>query len=354
MTTSIEAPVPTADPAVRSIVAGRGAGRWSVLLALVGVLLVACVLSIAVGARPIAITRVWDALTSFDPAVEDHLVVRELRIPRTLLGILVGVALGVAGAVMQGLTRNPLADPGLLGINAGAALAVVAGLTFFGVQSTLGLTWFAFGGAAIAGLAVYVLGSVGAGRATPVKLAIVGAAIAALLTSITTAILLIDNVSLDQFRFWAVGSLAGRDLSVVAGAAPFVLAGVVLALVVARGLDGLAMGEDTAVALGQRVALVRILGALAVVLLCGAATAAAGPIVFVGLVVPHLARALTGPDHRRLLAFAAVLGAILLLTADVVGRVVVRPSELEVGVVTAFVGAPVFIAFVRKRRLSEL
>jgi iron complex transport system permease protein len=201
---------------------------------------------------------------------------------------------------------------------------------------------------------VYVLGSIGAGRATPVKLAIAGAALAAMLTSITTALLLLDNATLDQFRFWAVGSLAGRDLGVVVQSAPFVVVGSICAFVTARGLDGLALGEETALALGQRVAFVRALAALAVVLLCGAATAAAGPIIFVGLVVPHIARALTGPEHRRLLPFSMVMGAILLLSADVIGRVLVRPSELEVGVVTALVGAPVFIAFVRRRRLVEL
>jgi len=222
------------------------------------------------------------------------------------------------------------------------------------VGSVLGTAWFALGGAAVAGLTVYVLGSAGRGGATPVKLAIAGAAMSALMGSITAALLLLDAATLDQYRFWAVGSVAGRDMEVVAALAPFVLVGSLLALGSCRALDSMALGEDAARGLGQRVGLVRAIAAASVVLLCGASTAAAGPIWFVGLVVPHAARSLAGPAHRWLLPYSLLLGAALLTIADTVGRMVVRPGELEVGVVTAFLGAPVFIAFVRRRRIAEL
>jgi iron complex transport system permease protein len=275
-------------------------------------------------------------------------------VSRTLLGLTVGAALGLAGAVMQGVTRNPLADPGLLGVNAGAALAIVSGLYFFGITSSSSYVWFAFVGAAVAGVVVYALGAMGRGGATPVKLAIAGAAVSALMASLTSAMLLLDSATLDQYRFWAVGSIAGRELDVLWGVLPFILLGIAIALLLGRELNGLALGEDVARSLGQRVGLVRLGAAASVVLLCGGATAAAGPIWFVGLTVPHVARALTGPDHRWLLPYSMLIGAVLLTLADVIGRVLVRPGELEVGIVTAFLGAPVFIAFVRRRRIAEL
>jgi iron complex transport system permease protein len=343
--------VAPARPRVRS--PRRGAAGWG-LLALVLLLALAAALSIAVGAKSIPLRVVRDALLSYDAAIDDHVIVRELRVPRTLLALAVGAALGLAGAVMQGVTRNPLADPGLLGVSAGAALGVVVSIFFFSIASVLGFVWFAFVGAGIAGAVVYGLGSVGRGGATPVKLAIAGAAVSALLASFTAAFLILDSASLDQYRFWAVGSIAGRDLAVLVRVLPFLVVGAALALASARSLNGLALGEDVARSLGQRVGWVRAVAAAAVVLLCGAATAAAGPILFVGLTVPHVARAVSGPDHRWLLPYSMLIGAILLLVADVLGRVLVRPGELEVGIVTAFVGAPVFIAFVRRRRIAEL
>lgn len=310
--------------------------------------------SVAIGAKPISLGTVLDALVGYRPTIEDHLIVRELRIPRTVLGLSIGAALGLAGAVMQGITRNPLADPGLLGINAGAALAVVVSIFAFGITSVFGQVWFAFVGAAIAGVVVYALGAIGRGGATPVKLAIAGAALSALLGSFTAALLLLDEATLDQYRFWAVGSLAGRDLDVALQVLPFLALGAGIAIACSRSLNGLALGDDVARSLGQRVGVVRALAAGSVVLLCGAATAAVGPIWFVGLTVPHVARSITGPDHRWLLPYSMAIGALLLLAADIVGRVIVRPGELEVGIVTAFVGAPVFIAFVRRRRIAEL
>ncbi len=324
------------------------------LLVLVGLGLLATAASIAVGAKSMPLSHAWDAVFHYDASREDHLIVRELRVPRTLLALLVGAALGLAGAVMQGVTRNPLADPGLLGVNAGAALFVVIGISQFGIADTSGLVWFALVGAGAAGAFVMVLGSMGRGGATPVKLAIAGAALSALMASFTSALLLLDSATLDVYRFWAVGSVAGREGATVAAVAPFIGVGIVLALLTGRALNGLALGEDVARSLGQRVGYVRAISALSVVLLCGGATAAAGPIWFVGLTVPHVVRSITGPDHRWLLPYSMLVGAIFLTAADVIGRVIVRPGELEVGIVTAMVGAPIFIAFVRPRRIAEL
>lgn len=319
-----------------------------------GLVVAAGLASIAVGAKSMPWSHAVDALFSYDPTLEDHLIVRELRIPRTVLALSIGASLGTAGAVMQGVTRNPLADPGLLGVNAGAALFVVLGLSQFGMTSTFSLVWLALAGAALAGGFVYLLGGMGRGGATPVKLAIAGAAMSALMASITSALLLLDSATLDTFRFWAVGSVAGRDLEVAWSVLPFLAVGMVLALGSGRSLNGLALGEDVATSLGQRVGLVRAVAATSVVLLCGASSAAAGPIWFIGLTVPHVVRSITGPDHRWLLPFSALVGAVFLTAADVLGRIIVRPGELEVGIVTAAIGAPVFIAFVRRRRIAEL
>ena len=328
----------------------KGAGVVAAA-AVLGVVLFA---SIAYGSKTIELGTVVDAFTSYDATNNDHLIIRSLRVPRTLVGLGVGAALGLAGAVMQGVTRNPLADPGIFGVEAGAALAVVVGIYVFGIGSLTGYVWFAFAGAAVASVVVYGLGSLGRGGATPVKLALAGAAMAALLSSLTSAILIIDVETLDQFRFWAVGSLAGRDGAVVAQVAPFLVVGALLALASARGLNTLALGDDVARSLGQRVHLARGLSALAVIVCSGAAVAAAGPIGFIGLTIPHVARAICGPDYRWIMPWAIVLGPILLLGADIVGRMVARPGELQVGIVTAFIGAPFFIALVRRRKLAEL
>ncbi len=323
------------------------------LLVATGVLLLVVLCSVAFGSKPISLGTVWQALVDADGS-NDHLIVRSLRVPRTLLGLGVGMALGLAGALMQGVTRNPLADPGLLGVDAGAALAVVIAIYTLDVTALTGYVWFAFAGAGLASMVVYLLGSLGRGGATPVKLALAGAALSALLGSLTSAVLLLDLATLDQFRFWVVGSLAGRDAEIVAQVAPFLAVGIVLALLSARSLNTLALGDDVARSLGQRVHLARGLAALAVVILCGAATAAAGPIAFVGLTVPHVARAICGPDYRWILPWSLVLAPTLLLSADVVGRVIARPGEVQVGILTAFLGAPFFIALVRRRKLADL
>jgi iron complex transport system permease protein len=334
--------------------AARSARLFAGLLACSGVLVLVTLAGIAVGAKAIPLSTVIDAIFSYDPANADEVIVRTLRVPRVIVGLLVGAALGAAGTMMQGLTRNPLADPGILGVNAGAALLVVIGIYWFGATSLLGYVWFGFAGAAVASLLVYALGSLGREGATPVKLALAGASLTALLGSITTAILLLDVDTLDQFRFWIVGSLAGRTSTVAASVAPFVAVGLVLALACSPMLNTLALGDDVARGLGQRIGWSRAMGALCIVLLCGAATAAAGPIAFVGLAVPHVARAITGPDYRWLMLYSIVIAPILLIGADIIGRVIARPGEVQVGIVTAFLGAPVFIYLVRRQRISTL
>jgi iron complex transport system permease protein len=310
-------------------------------------------LSISVGARPVALHRVWSLLVAPDGSA-DAIVVHDLRVPRTVLGLLVGSALGVAGALMQALTRNPLADPGLLGINAGAATAIVLAVALLGVTSATGYIWFGFAGAAAAAVLVYGIGAQGRSGATPVRLALAGTAVTAALTAIVNGIVVLDTSVLERYRFWLVGALGGHDADTVWQIAPFMVVGLVLALALARPLNALALGDEAGRALGAHVGRTRAAGAVAVTLLCGAATAAAGPIVFVGLTVPHVARAICGPDQRWVLPYSAVLAPTFLLAADVLGRVVGRPGELEVGIVTALLGGPVFVALIRRRRIAQL
>ena len=346
----------TTPTAARRVPDREGArGRTApVLLLTAGVVVLLSLASLAVGARSVPTSTVLEALTHYDPTSTDQLVVVTSRLPRTVLGLLVGAAVGLAGCAMQGVTRNPLADPGILGVNGGAALAIVLGISVFGVTDAAGYVWFAFGGAAVASVLVYTVAALGREGATPVKLALAGAALTAFFGAITTALLLRDQQAFDQFRFWQVGSLNGRDLGVTAAVLPFLVVGGLLALVLGRGLNTLALGDDVARGLGARVGLIRVATALAVVLLCGAATAAAGPVGFVGLTIPHVARALVGTDYRRILPTSMLLGPVLLLTADVVGRVIARPGEVQVAIVTALLGAPVFVVLVRRHRLAGL
>jgi len=309
-------------------------------------LLLICVLSLAIGALPLSPAMVWHGLT--DPASTAYPVVHQLRLPRTLLGLLAGIALGLAGAVMQALTRNPLADPGLLGVNAGASAAVVTATAFLGVGSIGGYIWFALAGAALVSVLIYVIG--GGGTSTPVRLALAGTAVSAALYSYVAGVELLDTDALDRMRFWTVGSLADADPKTVARITPFVLVGIVLALCSAKPLNALAFGDEAATALGGRPALTRVVAICAIVLLCGSATAACGPIVFVGLMIPRLAARIAGPDLRWVLPYSAVLGPVLLLGADILGRVLVRPAELEVGILTAVIGGPVFLFTVAGRR----
>jgi iron complex transport system permease protein len=335
--------------APRPLQARRVAG----LAAAGAALLVAVALSVAVGARSIPLGDVWQAIWQ-GGASDAAVIVHDLRLPRTALGLLVGAALGVSGALMQGMTRNPLADPGLLGVAAGAAAAVVTATALLGPADPIEYVWFAFAGAAAGAALVYGVGAVGRGGATPIRLAVAGMAVSLTLTAYVQGLILLDPETLNSFRFWQLGTLAGHPASVNTQIAPFVIFGLALALLLGRSLNALGLGEDASRSLGSRPARTRALGALAVTLLCGAATAAAGPIVFLGLAIPHVARAIAGPDHRWTIAYSLLLAPAALLLADVAGRLVQRPGELEVGIVTAVVGAPVFIAIVRRRRIPHL
>jgi iron complex transport system permease protein len=318
-------------------------------LVLGSALLLGCVLaSLGLGARPVPVDDVLAAFLAFDGS-PDQIAVRALRLPRTVVALLVGVALGVAGVLMQGLTRNPVADPGLLGVSAGAALGVVAAVTLMGVASAAGYVWFALVGALVAGLAVFYV-SARSRRAPVTTLVLAGAAVSTTLGSVSASILAVDQQTLDQYRFWAVGSLQGRELPVAVALAPVMVCGLLLAAVAAPGLDAVALGDDVARTLGRKVGLTYLLAGTSVVVLTGAAVAAAGPIAFVGLVVPHLVRPFAGARHGWLLLYAALCAPALVLAADVLGRLVVRPAELPVGIVLALVGAPFLIWMVRRDR----
>ncbi|GLW46295.1 iron ABC transporter permease [Streptomyces sp. NBRC 14336] len=328
----------------------RRAIRSLGLLLSVGILVLVALASIAIGAKDLSLAQVWHGLFQDSGTYSD--VVVDDRVSRTALGLLAGAALGLAGAVLQALTRNPLADPGLLGLNAGASAAVVTAISFFGVTSMTGYIWFAFFGAAAVGALVWFLG--GSRGATPVRLALAGTAISAALYGYLQAVMISDDAALGRMRFWTVGSLSAATDSTIKQVLPFLAAGMLLALALARPLNAMAMGDDTAKALGANLNRTRALSMLAATVLCGAATAACGPIVFVGLMVPHVVRSFTGPDLRWILPYSAVLSPVLLLGADVIGRIVARPAEVQVGIITAIIGGPVFILLVRRRRTAQL
>ncbi|WP_405896261.1 iron ABC transporter permease [Streptomyces sp. NBC_00727] len=320
------------------------------LLAGAAMLLAAVLLSLMVGSRQVAPGDALQALFH-DGGSEDAQVVRALRVPRTVVGVLAGAALALAGTVMQGITRNPIAEPGILGVSQGASVGVVTAIAFFGVHSLNGYVWFAFAGAALAGVGVYAVASGGRGGASPVKLALAGAAMNAFLASLVSGIATTDARALDEFRFWQVGSISGRDGEVIGQVWPFVVVGMILVAVIARGLDALALGDDAARNLGNNVGRLRALGALGATVLTGAAVASVGPIAFTGLAVPHIARALVGTAHRWVLPLAAMLGPVMILGSDVLGRVLFPPSEVPVAVMTALIGVPFLIALVRRRKV---
>jgi len=326
--------------------------RWLGLSAGALALLVAAALSIAVGSRTIGPGTLWRVLWH-DDGSPSAIVVHQLRLPRTVLGIAVGAALGLAGTLMQALTRNPLAEPGLLGVSLGASTGVVLAIAFLGVTSATGYVWFAFAGAALTALAVFFLG--GAGRApTPERQVLAGISVTSVLGAVVWAVLVTEREAFDRYRHWDVGSLADRETATIVRVVPFIAAGALLALALGRRLNALAVGDESATSVGAEPWRIRLLGMLAITLLCGAATAASGPIGFLGLAVPYAARLFTGADHRWILAYSVVLGPALLLASDVLGRVLVAPAELPVGVVTAFLGAPLFVAICRRPRLSAL
>lgn len=310
---------------------------------------VAVMFGLAVGSRALPLTEVFAALRVHDET-DAAIIVWEQRIPRTLLGVLVGAALGVGGVLAQGITRNPLADPALLGVSAGAALAIVLGSFLFGITTLAPQIVAATIGAAVVGGGVLTLAGSGRTRLAPTGLALVGMSMSALIVAVISVLVLLDAETLDEYRFWLVGALAGRGSPTLTTVTPVLLTGLLLTVVAVRGLDALALGDDVARGLGVRVGRARLAAGFGVIVLTATAVAATGPIAFVGLVVPHVARAITGARHGWLLPYAAVLGATLLVASDVVGRVVARPNELQVGVVTALVGAPLALFLLRRSR----
>lgn len=318
-----------------------------------GALALAIAISLAVGANPLSLATVWQALTHSE-ASEARAIVWGLRMPRTVIAIVVGAAFAVAGALIQAITRNPLADPGLLGVNAGAGFAVTLGVGFFGVAGVSGYLWFAFAGAAGAAALVYLIGSAGRGTASPVTLVLAGVALSAILNGISNFLALIDPDTFQSVRNWGLGSVARTSLAETATAAPFLVVGMVLALLIAVPLNSVALGDDLATSLGTNVLRVRIIGMVAITLLAGGATALTGGIAFIGLMVPHVVRWFVGPDQRWILTFSALGGAVLTLVADIVGRIVMPPAEIEAGVLAAVIGAPMLIALVRRGRASGL
>src|SRR5690606_20690250 len=361
-TKETERPAPVSTPSSPLAVARRR--RRAALLLLFALMALGVAAGMAVGSRAIAPAETLEALRHAlgcaggpfacpaESTIEE--IVRGYRVPRTALALIAGLALGATGALIQGYTRNPLADSGLLGLNAGAAFLGALGVYLFGFTDPRQYIWFAMAGALIAGVVVFSASSVGGGRASPLSLVLAGAAVTAFLQAMTQAVVLFDATVLDTYRFWVVGTVAGRDAAVFWQVLPFITLGALMAVAAAPGLTLLGLGDDVARGLGVNVERSRAFGLTAVVLLCGAATAAIGPIAFLGLVVPHIARRFTGPDHRWLIPAAALMGAVLLLFADTLGRVVTRGGEIQVGVMLAVLGAPYFIALVRRRKVVSL
>ena len=323
------------------------------LLVVLALLAIVTVLSVMVGSRDLPLSTVWDALTGADTG-RDAQVVTILRIPRTVMGLLVGAALGVAGALIQAVTRNPLADPGILGVNAGSAFAVAMGVGLLGVTAPSGYVWFAFGGALVTTVVVYLIGSIGRGSVSPAQLTLAGVALGAVLSGITSALLLADQETFSVIRAWEAGSFADRGGEVISATVPFLVVGLMIALALGPALNAVALGDDLAHALGAKVLRTRVLSLLAITLLAGSATAMAGPVAFVGLMIPHIARWIVGPDQRWIIAYSVLLAPVLTVAADVLGRVILPTGEMQVGIVTAFLGAPVLVLLVRRERVSGL
>ncbi|MFK0098082.1 FecCD family ABC transporter permease [Streptomyces sp. NPDC091040] len=342
-TTAVERPI------VRGVTVTRRR-RVTGLAALAVAVLAVAALSLAVGARALTPAEVWHGLfaapESDQRLSEIRLIVQTVRVPRTVLGIVAGLALGVGGALIQGYTRNPIADTGLVGVNAGASFAVVSVIAVFGLTDPLQYVWFGFLGSAVAGVVVFGLASIGRGAGNPLTLALAGQGVTVFLAAMTTAVALSDVKSLNVLRFWNAGSVAGVGYDVIWPVTAFVAVGLVLAAVMLPSLNLLNLGDDVARGLGVNIALSRTVGITAITLLAGAATAACGPIAFLGLMVAHVARYLTGPDYRWLVPYAGLLGAVVLLVCDIAGRLVVRPGELDAGVVVSLLGAPFFAVLV--------
>ncbi|GAX36742.1 FecCD family ABC transporter permease [Nodularia sp. NIES-3585] len=315
------------------------------------ILLICLIFSVTLGAAEIPLHTIYTALTDFDGS-KDHLIILTVRLPRSLLAVMVGAAISVSGALMQGISRNSLADPGILGINAGASLAVVIAIFIFGTSAPSVYIWYAFAGAGITAISVYFLASLGRSGITPLNLTIAGAAISALLASLITTILIVSQRTLEEIRFWLAGSLAGADASLIGQVLPYICIGLILAFLLGRQITILSLGEDIAQGLGQQTLWIKIAAAISVFLLQGSAVAVAGGIGFIGLVVPHMVRFFVGVDYRWILPYSALFGSILLLSSDIFARLIIRPQEIPVGIMTGLLGAPFFI-YLAKNKIKK-
>ena len=325
---------------------------FSIILCLT-LLSIMAIFSISLGAKSIAFTKVIDVLLGNDPDSLDAAIILQ-RIPRTVFGILAGGALGISGALMQSITRNPIADPSILGVNTGASLFVVAGIAFFNITVAYQYIWLAIIGAGVTAVFVYSVASMGKDGATPLKLALSGSAVSIVLGSLVSTIMLPNNRVMEAFRFWQVGSIGSATWENIMLISPFLIVGFIISMFISGYLNNLALGDEAATALGTNVVMTRTIGALSSVLLCGATTALAGPIGFVGLIIPHIIRLIFGSEMSKMLPLSFLGSAILMLVSDIIGRIISLPGETEVGIVTAVLGAPVFILAIRKGRVKSL
>ena len=325
---------------------------FSIILCL-ALLSIMAIFSISLGAKSIAFTKVIDVLLGNDPDSLDAAIILQ-RIPRTVFGILAGGALGISGALMQSITRNPIADPSILGVNTGASLFVVAGIAFFNITVAYQYIWLAIIGAGVTAVFVYSVASMGKDGATPLKLALSGSAVSIVLGSLVSTIMLPNNRVMEAFRFWQVGSIGSATWENIMLISPFLIVGFIISMFISGYLNNLALGDEAATALGTNVVMTRTIGALSSVLLCGATTALAGPIGFVGLIIPHIIRLIFGSEMSKMLPLSFLGSAILMLISDIIGRIISLPGETEVGIVTAVLGAPVFILAIRKGRVKSL
>ena len=325
---------------------------FSIILCL-ALLSIMAIFSISLGAKSIAFTKVIDVLLGNAPDSLEAAIILQ-RIPRTVFGILAGGALGISGALMQSITRNPIADPSILGVNTGASLFVVAGIAFFNITVAYQYIWLAIIGAGVTAVFVYSVASMGKDGATPLKLALSGSAVSIVLGSLVSTIMLPNNRVMEAFRFWQVGSIGSATWENIMLIIPFLIVGFIISMFISGYLNNLALGDEAATALGTNVVMTRTIGALSSVLLCGATTALAGPIGFVGLIIPHIIRLIFGSEMSKMLPLSFLGSAILMLVSDIIGRVISLPGETEVGIVTAVIGAPVFILAIRKGRVKSL
>ncbi|CAK6479302.1 FecCD family ABC transporter permease [Peribacillus castrilensis] len=321
--------------------------KWMGLFITILLLLFLLCSSIVYGYTDTTWKMAIDAFTDFN-GTNEHIVIQSVRLPRALIASAIGASLAISGVLMQTLTKNPLASPDIFGVNAGAGLAVVTGVTVFGVSNLQVFTWLSFLGAAIAAISIFMIGSMGRGGLTPMKLTLAGAAMTAMVASLTQGLLVSNEALLEQVLFWLAGSVSGRSLDNLVAVLPYLVVGWALALIMSGKMNVLSMGEDVAKGLGLNIAFLKLVLGLAIILLSGGSVAVAGPIGFIGIVVPHLTRSIVGIDHRWLIPFSGLFGAVLLIAADVISRYILMPREVPVGVMTAIIGTPFFIYIARK------